>query len=258
MPIKVLAPQVVSKIAAGEVVERPSSVVKELIENCLDAGATQIIIEIRGGGVGFIKVADNGSGIIDSEVETAFLRHATSKIDALNDLERLSTLGFRGEALPSIAAVADVEIVTNTSGSESGSYLRLDDGDIKLREKRSRARGTTVTVHNLFRHLPARLKFLKSPSTEGGHIANLVAQYAMAYPEVRFNFVIEGRQNLGTAGNGKLNDVVAEVYGLDTAEQMVNVTYTEPGCEVSGMVSIPSLSRSRQELFELLREPTVG
>jgi DNA mismatch repair protein MutL len=246
MPIKVLAPQVVSKIAAGEVIERPSSVVKELIENCLDSGATQIILEIKGGGVGFIRVSDNGSGIADDEVETAFLRHATSKIDALNDLERLSTLGFRGEALPSIAAVADVEILSNTSESDSGSYLRLEGGDIKLRERRSRARGTTVTVHNLFRHLPARLKFLKAPSTEGGHIANLVAQYAMAYPEVRFSFTVDGRQNLATSGNGKLSDVIAEVYGLDTAEQMIEVNYAEPGCEVSGMVSIPSLSRSNR------------
>src|SRR4030042_166005 len=198
MPIKVLAPQVASKIAAGEVVERPASVVKELMENSLDAGATSITVETRGGGINFIKIIDNGCGIASEEVEIAFSRHATSKIDKLEDLEKLSTLGFRGEALPSIATVADVELLTQTSKENAGDYLRLANGQIILREKQGRAAGTTITVHNLFRHFPARLKFLKSAATENGHIANLVTQYALAFPEGKFNLVIDGRRNILT------------------------------------------------------------
>ena len=191
MPIKILAREVISKIAAGEVVERPASVVKELVENALDAGATQIAVEAQGGGVSLIRVTDNGSGIPASDVELAFHRYATSKIGALTDLEKISTLGFRGEALPSIAAVAEVEILTKADDDTAGTYLYLKDGNVVKRDKRSRPQGTTVTVHHLFRNFPARLKFLKTATTENGHIANILSQYALAFPEVKFNLVLD-------------------------------------------------------------------
>lgn len=244
MPIKVLAPEVISRIAAGEVVERPASVVKELVENALDAGATQINVEVQGGGIGFIRVIDNGSGIPAGEVEIAFHRYATSKIDTLTDLERISTLGFRGEALPSIAAVAEVEVLTKAEDDAVGTYLCLKNGNVARKEKRVRRRGTTITVRHLFHNFPARLKFLKSATTENGHIANLLSQYALAFPEVKINLVIDGRLNLNTPGNGSLRDVVAEVYGLEVAQQMLEVGQTDQVLNVTGLISPASLARS--------------
>ena len=244
MPIRILASEVVSKIAAGEVVDRPASVVKELVENSLDAGATQISVETQDGGVRLIKVIDNGSGIPASDVERAFHRYATSKIETLTDLEKISTLGFRGEALPSIATAADVEILTRSETDAAGTYLHIKNSHIAGSDKRSRPRGTTVTVHHLFRDVPARLKFLKSPNTESGHIANLLSQYALAFPEVRFNLVVDGRLTLHTPGNGILKDAVAEVYGLEIAGQMLELGETDQVPGVSGLVSPPSLTRS--------------
>jgi len=244
MPIKILAREVISKIAAGEVVERPASVVKELVENALDAGATHIAVEAQGGGVSLVRVTDNGSGIPASDVELAFHRYATSKIDLLTDLEKISTLGFRGEALPSIAAVAEVEILSKADGDTAGTYLHLKNRSIVKRERRSRPQGTTVTVHRLFRDFPARLKFLKSATTENGHIANLLSQYAMAFPEVKFNLVLDGRLILKTPGNGIIRDVVAEVYGLEIARQMLEIDGADQSPGITGLVSPPSLSRS--------------
>jgi DNA mismatch repair protein MutL len=246
MPIKLLAPQVVSKIAAGEVVERPASVVKELVENSLDAGATSISVEARGGGINIIKVSDNGCGIPAAEVEIAFASHATSKLTSLEDLEKIATLGFRGEALPSIAAVADCEILTRYKDEDAGSYLRLVGGKIIYREKRVRQPGTTITVHHLFRHFPARLKFLKSPSTENSHIAHLLTQYALAFPEVQFSLLLEERQSLNTSGNGKLPDAVTDIYGIEISEQLLDIDIKEDGCGIKGLVSPPSLSRSNR------------
>ncbi|MBM3150141.1 MAG: DNA mismatch repair endonuclease MutL, partial [Chloroflexi bacterium] len=247
MPIKVLDQLLVSKIAAGEVVERPASVVKELVENALDANATLISVEVQGGGTSLIRVADSGCGIPENEVELAFHRYATSKIDRLTDLERINTLGFRGEALPSIAAVADVEITTIAEGEAVGNHLKLQNGDIVSREKIGRPRGTTVTVRHLFRNVPARLKFLKSPTTENGHIANLVSQYALAYPEVGFTLSIDDRTTLQTTGNGILRDVAAEVYGMDIATGMLNIEQTDELPLVTGLISPPSLSRSTRD-----------
>jgi DNA mismatch repair protein MutL len=244
MSIRLLTPDVVSKIAAGEVVERPASIVKELMENSLDAGATQVTIESQGGGINLIRVADNGSGIPASDLELAFRRHATSKISNSADLEKISTLGFRGEALPSIAAVADIEVITQSTGGITGSYLQLRNSTVVKRERRSRPRGTTITVHQLFRHFPARLKFLKSLTTENSHVANLVSQYALSYPEVKFKLYIDGRQAINTPGNGKLRDVVAEVYGLETAQQMLAVDGAREIPSITGLVSPASLCRS--------------
>ena len=246
MPIKVLEPEVVSKIAAGEVIERPASVVKELIENSLDAGATQIAVEAQGGGVELIKVSDNGAGIPASELELAFHRYATSKIGNLDDLEKISSLGFRGEALPSIAAVAEVEILTQTSSETVGSYMYLRKGEVLRRESRARPRGTTVTVRRLFRYFPARLKFLKSVNTENSHIANLISQYALAFPEVKFSLVLDKRPSLRTTGNGDLREVVSEIYGSEVAQRMLKVEQKDGLAKVGGLTSPPSLARSNR------------
>ncbi len=246
MPIKILATEVVSKIAAGEVIERPASVVKELIENSLDAGATQIAVEAQGGGVELIKVSDNGTGIPASELELAFHRYATSKIGNLDDLEKISSLGFRGEALPSIAAVAEVEISTQTSSDPIGSYMYLKKGEVVRKESRARSQGTTVTVRRLFRYFPARLKFLKSANTENSHIAHLVSQYALAFPEVKFSLVLDKRQSLRTTGNGDLREVVSEIYGSELAQRMLKVEQRDGLAKVSGLTSPPSLARSNR------------
>jgi DNA mismatch repair protein MutL len=246
MPIKILAPDVISKIAAGEVVERPASVVKELIENSLDAGATQIAVEAQGGGVELIKVSDNGAGIPASELELAFHRYATSKIGNLDDLEKISSLGFRGEALPSIAAVAEVEISTQTSSETTGSYMYLRKGEVVRKESRARPQGTTVTVRRLFRYFPARLKFLKSANTENSHIAHLVSQYALAFPEVKFSLVLDKRQSLRTTGNGDLRQVVSEIYGSELAQKMLKVEQKDSLAKVGGLISPPSLVRSNR------------
>jgi len=246
MSIKVLAPEVISKIAAGEVVERPASVVKELIENSLDAGATEIAVEAQGGGVELIKVSDNGVGIPTAEVELAFHRYATSKIGDLHDLEKISSLGFRGEALPSIAAVAEVEIFTQTPSEPVGTYIYLRKSEVVRRESRARPQGTTVTVHRLFRYFPARLKFLKSVSTENSHIAHLVSQYALAFPEVKFSLVLDKHPSLRTMGNGDLREVVGEIYGAELAQRMLKVEGTEGLAKVSGLISPPSLARSNR------------
>jgi DNA mismatch repair protein MutL len=246
MPIKVLAPEVVSKIAAGEVIERPASVVKELIENSLDAGAGQISVETQGGGVEVIRVSDNGAGIPASEVELAFHRYATSKISNMGDLGNISSLGFRGEALPSIAAVAEVEIVTQASSDTIGSYLYLTKGDMVRREGRSRPKGTTVTVRRLFRYLPARLKFLKSANTENSHIAHVVSQYALAFPEVKFSLLIDKHLNFSTTGNGDLRDVVNQVYGVEVAQSTLKVEAVDNLIKVSGLASPPYSTRSNR------------
>jgi len=246
MPIKVLAAEVVSKIAAGEVIERPASVVKELIENSLDAGATQIAVEAQGGGVELIKVSDNGTGIPASELELAFHRYATSKINSLDDLEKISSLGFRGEALPSIAAVAEVEISTQTSSAPIGSYMYLKKGEVVRKESRARPQGTTVTVRRLFRYFPARLKFLKSASTENSHIAHLVSQYALAFPEVKFNLILDKRPSLHTTGNGNLREVVSEIYGSELAQRMLKAEQKDNLAKVNGLTSPPSLARSNR------------
>jgi DNA mismatch repair protein MutL len=246
MPIKVLADEIVSKIAAGEVIERPASVVKELIENSLDAGATQIAVEAQGGGVELIKVSDNGTGIPASELELAFHRYATSKIGNLDDLEKISSLGFRGEALPSIAAVAEVEISTQTSSDPIGSYMYLRKGEVVRKESRARSQGTTVTVRRLFRYFPARLKFLKSANTENSHIAHLVSQYALAFPEVKFSLVLDKRQSLRTTGNGDLREVVSEIYGSELAQRMLKVEQRDGLAKISGLTSPPSLARSNR------------
>jgi len=242
--LHVLPPGVVSRIAAGEVVERPASVVKELIENAIDAGAGKIDIECRGGGVEYICIADNGSGIPSDHVELAFERHATSKIGSLEDLTVVRTLGFRGEALPSIAAVADVELSTRSQDEALGTTLSLHDGRVVQRRRQPRSRGTTVAVRRLFQHLPARLKFLKSESTENGHSARVVSQYALAYPSIAFSLLQEERLALRTPGNGNVRDVVAQLYGAEVARAMLPVEHRADAVHVTGLVAPASLTRA--------------
>ena len=253
MPIKVLDKEVVARIAAGEVVERPASVVKELVENSLDAGSSQISIEARGGGASLIRVIDNGAGIPSSEVELAFERYATSKIGNLGDLDSLASLGFRGEALPSIVAVAQVEVVSCAANESAGTYLSLEDGVVVDRRSQGRSPGTTITVRNLFRKVPARLKFLKSLATESSHIANVVTQYALAFPEVKFTLLIDGKVALRTSGSGQLIDSVIEVYGVEVAQNMLEINsqgsqwvsgQADSSTQVAGMVGSPAVSRS--------------
>jgi DNA mismatch repair protein MutL len=244
MPIKVLPPEVTSKIAAGEVIERPASVVKELIENSLDAGASEIAVEVQNGGIGFMRIIDNGCGLSATEAELAIRRHATSKINGLEDLEHIHTLGFRGEALPSIAAVAEMEILTRDGESSAATYLRLDNGRIIIREKKSRPQGTTITVRHLFRNLPARLKFLKSPSTEAGHIINVVSQYALSFPEVRFLLTVDGRITLRTQGDGELRTVASEIYGLETGRKLLEFEGTEGFIFLQGLATPPGVERA--------------
>ena len=246
MPIRVLQPEVVSKIAAGEVIERPASVVKELIENSLDAGATQINIEVRNGGIELIKVSDNGAGIPASEVELAFRRYATSKISNLGDLGNIASLGFRGEALPSIAAVAEVEMVTKTTSEAAGTFMHLRNGDVVRREVRARPGGTTVTVRRLFHHFPARLKFLKSAATENSHIAQMLSQYSLAFPELRFSLVVDTRLSFNTAGDGDVRSVVNQIYGVEVAGAMLDVRGKHTFIESSGLISPPSLTRANR------------
>ncbi|MGZ3674276.1 MAG: DNA mismatch repair endonuclease MutL [Ktedonobacterales bacterium] len=227
MPIRQLTPDVAAKIAAGEVVERPASAVKELVENALDAGARHIRVELQNGGLGLIRVTDDGCGIPADQLPLAFSRHATSKIGSLADLERIYTLGFRGEALASIASVARVTLLSRPRDVAVGAQLGVDEGVMGAVTPAGAAVGTSVTVRDLFASVPARLKFLKTRSTETGHALHLVEQYALAYPEVRFTMQSEGRQVFTTPGDGKLFSVLVAVYGLSIAEQMVGLEGAE-------------------------------
>ena len=254
MAIRILPPEVANRIAAGEVVERPVSVVKELVENALDAGARHITIEAEGGGRRLIRVSDDGTGIASQDVELAFHRYATSKLSTIDDLRRITTLGFRGEALASIASVTRLTLITRAAGESVGVHLYLEGGRIVGREAVGAPQGTMITVENLFYNVPARLKFLKKESTERGHIAALVSRYAMAYPHVRFVLSHGGQELLRTTGSGDLLTVLGEVYGPETASQMIAVegqadSRARPDLHpvrVSGYAGLPGLNRSNR------------
>jgi len=247
MAIQVLPPEVASRIAAGEVVERPASVVKELMENSVDAGASDIKVEVRQGGRRLIRVIDDGCGIPQDEVPLAFERYATSKLQSAEQLSEISTLGFRGEALPSIAAVSQVTVATRARGEETGTLLRLEGGRIVRHEPQGAGQGSVVTVENLFFNTPARLKFLRSDATEARHISEMVTCYAMAYPALRLGLLTDGRTVFQSKGTGNLYDVLVDVYGLEVAEQMLSIpngAIGESTISVSGFVSDPLLNRS--------------
>ena len=251
MAIRLLPPDVSSKIAAGEVIERPASVVKELVENSLDAGATEISIEIRGGGVEYIRVADNGGGIPSDEVELAVHRFATSKVAHAQDLEAISTLGFRGEALHSISAVAGVSLVTRSAADEFGARLDVAEGEFVRKEPQGASPGTSVTVRHLFRNFPARRKFLRSAATETSRIQTLATRYAMAHPEVRFRLNVDRSEAFSSSGSGDLREAVSSVYSLDVAQAMLDLSPEAgagdgPEPSVGGMISPPSVNRANR------------
>jgi DNA mismatch repair protein MutL len=255
VPIRVLPPDVAARIAAGEVVERPASIVKELLENALDAGASRVAIEVLAGGLDSIRVSDDGCGIDPGELEKAFARHATSKLEDDADLERVITLGFRGEALPSIAAVADVEMVSRPPGSEAGAFLRLTPESPPEAGTCGAPVGTSITAHNLFARLPARRKFLRAPGSEANAVLAVVSHYALAYPEVRVSLRLDGRESLQTPGSGALRDAATAVYGADVAAAMLEVSTEDRmrsgGVAVAGLVGPPTLSRAGRGYISL-------
>ena len=248
MPIKVLPPDLAAKIAAGEVIERPASVVKELVENSIDAGSSQITVEINSGGVELIKVIDDGHGIPSDEVAVAFQRHATSKISSQDQLDAIATLGFRGEALPSIAAVSRIVITTRQPLNPGGFRLAMDWGEPESSGAHGCPTGTGVEVSDLFGNLPARRKFLRSTSAETSRIQELVSRYALVFPSVRFQLMVDGKISFTSPGNGLPREALLAVYGPQAATAMLEIQEENPetGYQVDGFVSAPSLSRANR------------
>ena len=244
--IAVLDQQTIDKIAAGEVVERPTSVVKELVENAIDAGATQITVEIKEGGIGYIRITDNGSGMEKDDIPVAFLRHSTSKIRSADDLLGVSSLGFRGEALSSISAVAMVELITKTKENELGSRCCIEGGVQKSLEEIGAPDGTTFIIRNLFYNTPARKKFLKSEMSEASAIHELMTHLAMSHPEVGFKVLIGGQMRIQTSGNGNLKDVIYHLYGRDVAMRLIEVDREEGPLHVRGFLGKPEISRGNR------------
>lgn len=247
MPIQILTESVIAQIAAGEVIERPASVAKELIENALDAGASSITIQEEGGGKSMLRISDNGGGIASAEIELAFTRHATSKLNATDDLLHLRTLGFRGEALASIAAVSHVSVTTRQRDETTGIFMHLVGGSILQKRAIGAPAGTIILVENLFFNTPARLKFLKAESTEKRHILNIATRYAMAYPGVRFVVEQDGRETFRAPGTGQLADVLITAFGLDVFRNMVEIErdrYNE--ITVFGYTTTPDYHRAER------------
>ena len=246
MPIQVLDQSTINQIAAGEVVERPASVVKELMENAIDAGSTAITVEIRQGGIGFIRITDNGCGIKKEELPLAFLRHSTSKIRTAEDLLTVSSLGFRGEALSSIAAVSQVELITKTSGSLTGSRYRIEGGDEKGLEEIGAPDGTTFISRNLFFNTPARRKFLKTETTEGAHVTDLVEKIALSHPEISIRLIVNNQSRLHTSGNHNLKDIIYTVYGREIAANLLPVEVSNGIVKISGFIGKPVIARGNR------------
>lgn len=244
--INVLDQITIDKIAAGEVIERPSSVVKELVENSIDSGATAITIEIKDGGMSFIRITDNGSGINRDEVRTAFLRHATSKLIKVEDLLELSSLGFRGEALSSIASVGQVELITKEKDSVCGIRYQIHGGKEVSYEEIGCPDGTTIIVRNLFYNTPARKKFMKSPTTEMSYIYDLICRISMSHPEISFKFTANNTNKLFTSGNGKLKDIIYHIYGRDITSNLIDVNRKFNTLEISGYIAKPAVSRGNR------------
>ncbi len=247
MPIRILTDEVASQIAAGEVIERPASVVKELIENALDAKAGQITIQVDGAGRRLIEVSDDGVGIPAGEMEIALARHATSKLSSAEELFHIQTLGFRGEALASIASVARFTLISRAQGAEVGARLRVEGGRASPLEPVGVPAGTVARVEDLFYNVPARLKFLKRDATERQQIDGLATRYALAYPAVRFHLFQDGRPVLQTTGQGDRREVLAGLYGVDVARQMLEVVFDEEYLRVNGFISPVALTRSNRK-----------
>jgi len=249
--IRLLDTKTINKIAAGEVVESPKSVVKELAENAMDAGATSVMVEIKDGGISYIRITDNGSGIPKEQVKSAFLRHATSKINQIEDLEQIFTMGFRGEALASIAAVSQVEMTTRTKDEETGTYIQIHAGEVRKIQDIACNEGTSITVQNLFYNVPARKKFLKRAATESGNVSELLQRLALGHPEISFCYINNGTTMLHTAGNNDPKTAVFYVYGKDVANQMLPLSYKKGEFAISGLIGKPELSRGNRNYENL-------
>lgn len=245
--IKVLEKNIADKIAAGEVIERPSSIVKELVENSIDSGADSIVVEIKNGGKSYIRVTDNGCGIEASEAETAFLRHATSKIERESDLNSIHTLGFRGEALASIAAVTHTDLVSKTPNSKMGINLLIHGGEVLSNKPTGCPDGTTIVITDLFYNTPARRKFLKSDAAESSQIIDFVSQIALAYTNIKFRFINNGNILFSTTGRGDMLGTILAVYKLSEYNSLVPVNYQEERKKIYGYISNPSLSRTSRK-----------
>ena len=244
--IHVLDQITIDKIAAGEVIERPASIVKELVENAIDAGSTSVTVEIKDGGISFIRIRDNGCGIPKEEVKSAFLRHSTSKIETVEDLSHIASLGFRGEALSSIAAVTRTEVITKTQDSDLGTKYVIEGGKEVSLEETGAPDGTTFLVHQLFYNVPARRKFLKTPMTEAGHVQDLLMHLALSHPEVALQFINNGQEKLRTSGNGKLKDVIYQIYGRDVAANLIELDYEKGGLCITGFLGKPVITRGNR------------
>ena len=244
--IVVLDQNTINKIAAGEVIERPASVVKELLENAIDAQATAVTVEIRDGGISFIRVTDNGSGIPKDEVSLAFLRHSTSKIKSVEDLFTVASLGFRGEALSSIAAVAQVELITKTPEQLSGIRYQIEGGKERLLEEIGAPDGTTFLVRNLFYNTPVRQKFLKTAQTEGSHVAALVEKLAMSHPDISIRFIQNNQNKLYTSGNHNLKDIIYTIFGREIAANLLPVEWQDEILQIRGFAGKPVIARNNR------------
>lgn len=244
--IQVLDQVTIDKIAAGEVIERPASIVKELVENAIDAGATSVTVEIKDGGISLIRIADNGCGIEHREVRSAFLRHSTSKIRSVEDIAHIHSLGFRGEALSSIAAVTQTELITKTPDSELGTRYIIEGGKEMALEETCAKNGTTFLVRQIFYNVPARRKFLRTPVTEAGYIQDLLIHLSLSHPEISFIFVSNGQEKLRTSGSGKLKDVIYQVYGRDIAANLLDIDYEKGGLRISGYLGKPVITRGNR------------
>ena len=236
----------INKIAAGEVIERPASVIKEMVENSIDAGATHVTIEIKNGGISFIRITDNGKGIAKDDVELAFERHATSKIRNADDLDTVKSMGFRGEALASIAAIANVELVSKTETEQIGNRIVVEGGDILSFDEIGCSKGTTITVRNLFFNTPVRYKFLKKDFTESGYIEDVVTRIALVHPEIAIKFINSGKIVLQTNGNGDLTGVIYSIFGKEVANNIINVDYEYEYMKIKGVIGNPTIARSNR------------
>lgn len=244
--IELLDQITIDKIAAGEVIERPASVVKELVENAIDAGSTAVTVEIEEGGISLIRITDNGCGIAKQDVENAFLRHSTSKIRSAEDLTHLSSLGFRGEALSSISAVARVELITKTREDVFGTKYIIEGGKGRTPEETGAPDGTTFLVRQLFFNTPARRKFLKTPMTEASHISDLLTRLALSHPDISFRFINNGQVKLHTSGNGKMKDVIYHIYGREIANNLIPLEFEKDGVKLSGYLGKPVINRGNR------------
>lgn len=244
--IKVLDQITIDKIAAGEVIERPASIVKELVENAIDAGADSITTEIKEGGISLIRITDNGCGIDKEDVPGAFLRHSTSKISKIEDLNTISSLGFRGEALSSIAAIAQVELITKTKESDFGTSYRIEGGKEIAYEDTGAPDGTTFLIRQIFYNTPARRKFLKTPMTEASHVGELITRLAISHPEVSFRFLNNGQEKLHTSGNGEVKDVIYHIFGRDVASNLIEVNHERNGIKITGYIGAPVINRGNR------------